>query len=333
MMSRQALIAPHVQAFFAEHLCQHKRVSSQTIASYRDTFRLLLTFVKETTGQEPSALHLQDLDAPVVLRFLDYLERQRGNAIRSRNARLAAIRSFARFLALRDPESLAITTRVLAIPSKRTDKKLIGYLTRPEVEALLAAPDRASWGGRRDYALLLTLYNSGARVSEMTTLQRKQVCFGPPTFLQLTGKGRKERTVPLWPQTRQVLQAWFEELGDRADPMAFPSARGRPLSREGVDYLLQKAVQKEAHVCPSLSMKRITPHVMRHTTALHLLQSGVDIAVIALWLGHESIETTHVYLEVDLAHKEQALQKLAAVEGDIARFRADDPLLAFLTSL
>lgn len=264
MMARQALIAPHVQAFFAEHLCQHKRVSSQTIASYRDTFRLLLTFVKATTGIEPSALHIQDLDAPVILRFLDYLERQRGNAIRSRNVRLAAIRSFARFLALRDPESLAITTRVLAIPSKRTDKKLIGYLTRPEVEALLAAPDRSSWGGRRDYALLLTLYNSGARVSEMTTLQRKQVCFGPLTFLQLTGKGRKERTVPLWPQTRQVLQAWFEELGDHADPMAFPSARGRPLSREGVDYLLQKAIQKAARVCPSLSMKRITPHVMRH---------------------------------------------------------------------
>ena len=224
-------------------------------------------------------------------------------------------------------------TRVLAIPVKRADKKLIGYLTREEVEALLAAPDRACWSGRRDHALLLTLYNSGARVSEVTTLQREHVCFGPHTFLQLKGKGRKERTVPLWPQTRQVLQAWFEELGDRADPMAFPSARGRPLSREGVDYLLQKAVQKAAHVCPSLSMKRITPHVMRHTTALHLLQSGVDIAVIALWLGHESIETTHVYLEVDLAHKEQALQKLSPVEGEAARFRADDPLLAFLSSL
>jgi len=261
MMSRQALIAPHVQAFFAEHLCHHKRVSSKTIASYRDTFRLLLTFVKEDTGKEPSALHIHDLDAPVILRFLDYLEHQRGNAIRSRNARLAAIRSFARFLALRDPESLAITTRVLAIPSKRTDKKLIEYLTRLEVEALLAAPDRSCWGGRRDYALLLTLYNSGARVSEVTTLQRDQVCFGPPTFLQLKGKGRKERTVPLWPQTSQVLQAWFEELGDWGDPIAFPSARGRPLSREGVDYLLQKAVQKAASGCPSLCMKRITPHV------------------------------------------------------------------------
>jgi site-specific recombinase XerD len=333
MRSRQALIAPHVQAFFAEHLCHHKRASSKTIASYRDTFRLLRTFVKEETGTEPSALHIHDLDAPVVLKFLDYLEHQRGNAIRSRNARLAAIRSFARFLALRDPESLAITTRVLAIPNKRTENKLIGYLTRPEVEGLLAAPDRSNWGGRRDYALLLTLYNSGARVSEVTTLQRDQVCFGPPTFLQLKGKGRKERTVPLWPHTSQVLHAWFDALGDWGDPIAFPSARGRPLSREGVDYLLQKAVQKAASGCPSLSLKSITPHVMRHATALHLLQAGVDIAVIALWLGHESLETTNVYLEIDLAHKEQALQKLASVEGEIVRFTADDPLLAFLTSL
>lgn len=333
MMFRQALIAPHVQAFFAEHLCQHKRVSSKTIASYRDTFRLLLTFVKESTGKEPSTLHIQDLDAPVVLRFLDYLEHQRGNTIRSRNTRLAAIRSFARFLALRDPESLGITTRVLAIPNKRTDKKLIAYLTRHEVEALLAAPDRSCWGGRRDYALLLTLYNSGARVSEVTTLRREQVRFGPSTYLQLKGKGRKERTVPLWPQTSRVLQAWFDELGDCEAPIAFPSARGRPLSREGVDYVLQKAVRKATSTCPSLRTKRITPHVMRHATALHLLQSGVDIAVIALWLGHESIETTNVYIEIDLAHKEQALQKLSPVTGEVTRFVADDPLLAFLTSL
>jgi integrase/recombinase XerD len=178
MMSHEALIAPHIQAFFAEHLCHHKRVSPQTMTSYRDTFRLLLNFVKEATGKAPSSLHVHDLDAPMVLQFLDYLEHHRGNAIRSRNMRLAAIRSFARFLALRAPESVAIATRVLAIPGKRADKKLIGALTRPEVEALLAAPDRSTWGGRRDYALLLTLYNSGARVSEVTTLQRAQICFG-----------------------------------------------------------------------------------------------------------------------------------------------------------
>jgi site-specific recombinase XerD len=247
--------------------------------------------------------------------------------------RLAAIRSFARFLALRAPESVAIATRVLAIPGKRADKKLIGSLTRPEVEALLAAPDRSTWGGRRDYALLLTLYNSGARVSEVTTLQREQICFGPPTFLHLKGKGRKERTVPLWPQTSRIVQAWFDELGDFGAPTAFPNARGGSLSREGVDYLLQRTVEKAATRCPSLRTKRITPHVLRHTTALHLLQSGVDIAVIALWLGHESLETTHVYIEVDLAHKEQALQKLAPMEGPLSRFTAEDPLLAFLTSL
>jgi site-specific recombinase XerD len=333
MTSRDALIAPHVQAFFAQHLCQHKRVSPQTMASYRDTFRLLLTFVKETTGKEPSALQVADLDAPLVLQFLDHLEHQRGNAVRSRNTRLAAIRSFVRFLALRAPESLEIVMRVLAIPVKRADKKLIGYLTREEVEALLAAPDRSHRSGRRDHALLLTLYNSGARVSEVTTLHREHVCFGPHTFLQLKGKGRKERTVPLWPHTSRVLQAWFTELADTDERTAFPNARGRPLSRDGVDYLLQRAVHKAAVVCPSLGAKKITPHVMRHTTALHLLQSGVDIATIALWLGHESIETTHVYLEVDLVHKEQALQKLTAVEGEISRFTADDPLLAFLTSL
>jgi integrase/recombinase XerD len=196
MTSRDALIAPHVQAFLAQHRCQHKRVSPQTTASYRDTFRLLLTFVKETTGQAPSTLHVADLDAPIVLNFLDYLEHQRGHAVRSRHMRLAAIRSFARFLAWRDPENFASVTRVLAIPVKRADKKLMGYLTWAEVEALLAAPERSCWSGRRDHALRLTLYNSGARVSDVTTWQRDHVCFGPHTFLQLKGKGRKERTVP-----------------------------------------------------------------------------------------------------------------------------------------
>ena len=333
MTAHSPSLAPHVQAFFTHHLCQHKQASPQTIASYRDTFRLFLTFVKDTTGREPAALQLSDLDAPLVLQFLDYLEQQRGNTVRSRNIRLAAIRTFMRFLALRAPESLAIATRVLAIPVKRTDKKLLEALTRAEVEALLAAPDRSGWIGRRDHALLLTLYNSGARVSAVTTLQRTQVCFGPPTFLQLTGKGRKERTVPLWAHTSRTLQAWFAELGEESGQIAFPHTRGRPLSRDGVAHLLQRATHKAITVCPSLRTKKMTPHVLRHTTALHLLQAGVDLAVIALWLGHESIETTHGYLEIDLAHKEQALHKLAPVEGPLARFTAPDPLLAFLTSL
>jgi len=326
-------IAPHVQAFFADYLCQQKRLSPQTIVSCRDTFRLWLVFLRDQTGVEPSALRLTDVDAPAVLSFLTYLEQQRGNSVRSRNIRLSAIRSFFRLVALRDPDSLGIVTRVLAIPMKRADRKLIGYLTRAEIQALLAAPERSQWGGRRDHALLLTLYNSGARVSEITTLRRAQVCFGPSTFLQLIGKGRKERTIPLWPETAQVLKAWFVELGGAAGLMAFPNARGKALSREGVDYLLKHAIQRAIPACPSLATKNITPHVIRHSTAMHLLQAGVDIATIALWLGHESIETTHMYLQADLAMKEKALEKLDPIEGRWKRFQADDPLLTFLTSL
>ena len=327
------LLAPHLQAFFADYLCQQRQLSPQTIISCRDTFRLLLTFLRDQTGVEPSALRIADVDAPVVLRFLNYLERDRGNSVRSRNIRLSAIRSFFRLVALREPDCIGVATRVLAIPTKREDKKLITYLTRTEMQALLATPDTSTWAGRRDYALLLTLYNSGARVSEVTSLKREQICFGASTFLQLTGKGRKERTVPLWADTAQALNAWFEELGDDAWPIAFPNARGKALSREGVDYLLKQAVRRAMPTCSSLASKNITPHVVRHATAMHLLQAGVDIATIALWLGHESIETTHVYLQADLAMQEKALEKLDPLEGKWQRFQADDPLLAFLNSL
>lgn len=333
MTSSRALLAPHVQAFFTVHLCHQKRVSPQTLASCRDTFRLLLTFIQDTKGIAPSALCVSDLDAPLILAFLDHLEDHRRNTVRSRNIRLSALRTFFRFVALRDPDSLAIVTRVLAIPHKREDKKLIGYLTRDEMEALLATPDRSRWVGRRDHALLLTMYNSGARVSELTALRRTQVCFGATTFLDLQGKGRKARTVPLWPHTSRVLQAWFREGSGSAEQIAFPNARGKPLSRHGVMYLLQRIAQSATVTCPSLHTKTVSPHIVRHTTAMHLLQAGVDIAVIALWLGHESIETTHVYLEADLATKERALQKLAPVEAPLARFTPDDPLLAFLSSL
>jgi len=274
MTSSHALIAPHVQAFFTVHLCHQKRVSPQTIASCRDTFRLLLTFVQETRGIEPSALCVPDLDAPLILAFLDYLEHHRGNAVRSRNIRLSALRTFFRFVALRDPESITIATRVLAIPRQREDKKLIGYLTRDEMEALLATPDRSHWVGRRDHALLLTMYNSGARVSELTALRRAQVCFGATTFLDLHGKGRKERTVPLWPQTSRVLQAWFREGHASAEQIAFPNARGKPLSRHGVMYLLQRIAQSATAICPSLRTKTVSPHVVRHNPA-HLLMLSV----------------------------------------------------------
>lgn len=333
MTKQHALIGPHLRAFFSEHLCHHKRLSPATIASCRDTFRLLLVYLRDTTGIEPSALGLQDLDAPVLLGFLDYLEQQRGNSVRSRNIRLSALRSFFRLVALRDPENVDIVTRVLAIPRKREDKKLIGYLTKDEMEALLAAPDRRRRAGRRDHALLLTMYNSGARVSEITALKRDQVRLDVSTFLHLKGKGRKERVIPLWPHTARVLRAWFDELGETRDPIAFPNARGKPLSRYGVQYLLQRAVKRATATCPSLASKSISPHTIRHGTAMALLQAGVDIATIALWLGHESIETTHIYLQSDLATKERALAKLDPATGSVPRFTADDPLLTFLTSL
>lgn len=328
------LLGPYLQTFFAEHLLVHKRASPLTIAGYRDTFRLLLRFMQARTGAAPAALPLAALDADAVLAFLDHLERERGCSPRSRNNRLAAIRSFFRLVALREPGSLGAVTRIMAIPTKRCDNKLVGYLTREEVKALLAAPDRTTWSGRRDHALLLMLYNSGARVSEVTTLKCEQVRLDPAgACLELHGKGRKERVVPLWAETARIARAWLRELGGFGDGVVFPSARGSPLSRDGVDYLLARAVARAASACPSLAAKPVSPHVLRHSTAMHLMQAGVDMAVIALWLGHESLETTHVYVEADLATKERALAKLAPAPGPLVRFCADDKLLAFLASL
>lgn len=321
-----------LHAFFAEHLIVHKRVSPQTIASYRDTFRLLLEFARNKIGKEPSALQITDLDAPMILTFLNHLEKERKNSPRSRNARLAAIRSFFRLVALREPSHVDIATRVLSIPLKRTDHRLVGYLTRPEIDAILAAPNRTRWQGRRDHALLLTLYNAGARVSEIKGVKWPQIRVGTTTSLHLEGKGRKERVVPLWKSTAKVLAAWRREA-DGATRIAFPNARGAELSRDGVDHILKRAVAAAAPACPSLLAKRISPHVIRHTTAMHLLQSGVDMATIALWLGHESLETTHCYVEADLALKEQALEKLAPAGLKPGRYKPNDAVLAFLASL
>ena len=298
----QTPLGPLLQSFFVEHLCSHKRVSPRTVESYRDTFRLLLQHLQAKTGKKPSALSIGDLDAPVILSFLENLEQQRHNQAQSRNVRLTAIRSFFRLVTLRDPASISIATRVLAIPLKRTDQRLVGYLTRAEVDAILAANNLSEWSGRRDHVLLLTLYNTGARVSEIISLLQPQFSFGTKSFVQFNGKGRKERSVPLWPTTAKALKEWFSESGDRSPAVAFPNARGSSLTRDGVDYILQR-------------------------------QSGVDIAVIALWLGHENIQTTHGYIEADLSIKEQALQKVAAAGQAAARFKPDDALLAFLASL
>ena len=329
-------LGPLIQYFFTQHLTAHKQVSLQTIGSYRDTFRLLLNHLNARLGKSPACMEVADLDAPAILEFLDHLEQQRGNQPRSRNARLTAIRSFFRVVALRDPASLAITTRVLAIPLKRTERRLVGYLTPHEMDAILAGPDTATWLGRRDHVLLLTMYNTGARASEIIQLRGEQIRLdASTTYVQLHGKGRKERTVPLWPKTGQTLKQWMAEQGkeNKRAPVLFPTVHGRAMSSEALDYLLQSAVRKAAGRCTSLKEKRVTPHMIRHSTAIGLLQGGVDIAVIALWLGHESIETPHGDLEADLKTKEAALGKIAAPSAGFKRYRPADELLAFLAAV
>jgi len=327
-------LGPLVEYFFAQHLAAHKRASPKTVISYRDTFRLLLRFLQQKTGRAPTALSVADLDAPNILAFLDHLEKQRNNQICSRNVRLTAIRSFVHIIALRDPESLGIVTRVLAIPLKKTEKRLVGFMTVEEMDAILAAPDQSKWAGRRDYTLLLTMYNSGARLSEMTDLRRSQVKLeGTQSYVHILGKGRKERTVPLWPDTRQALRDWLEECGGAADDVVFPSERNTPLSSDGLNYILQRVVTKATRQCSSLKSKRVTPHKIRHGTAMAMLQSGVPIEVISLYLGHEHLETTRIYVEADLAMKEAALKKITPTLAPPQRFRADDALLTFLDSL
>jgi len=294
---------------------------------------LLFTFLQKQTGKTPSVLEFSDLDAPSILAFLEHLESERSNHARSRNARLCAIRSFFKFVSVREPEHLIVVNRVLAIPNKRTSRPLITFLTRSEMDAILTTTDRQTWLGSRDHALLLTMYNTGARSSELTQLRCGQVTFGTPSLVHLHGKGRKDRVVPLWPQTAKVLRKWFEVLQADEKALAFPSVRRTALSADALDDLLKRAVEKALPACPDMANKRVTPHVLRHTTAMHLLQSGVDIAVIALWLGHESIETTHGYVEADLELKQRALDKLIPASGKVSRFKADDSLLEFLARI
>jgi site-specific recombinase XerD len=332
-MTSSTLIGPLLQFFFTDYLIKQRRVSLQTVASYRDTFRLLLQFIKRETGIEPATLRIAQLDANAILRFLDTLEKDRGNSVVSRNLRLTAIRSFYRMVALHDPASTGVASQILAIPLKRANMRLREFLTREEMDAILDSIDRNQWRGRRDYALLLTLYNSGARVSEISTLRQGQITFAGKSYVQLHGKGRKERVVPLWPRTARILKEWFRELGQHEQAVAFPGIRGQPLSRFAIHLLLHKIVERARSRCPALAKKHVSSHVLRHSTAMALLQAGVDIAVIALWLGHESIETTNKYLHADLSIKEKALAKLQPMGGKFRKFHADDALLAFLASL
>jgi site-specific recombinase XerD len=303
------------------------------VESYRDTFRLLFGFLEQRTGRPASALQLADLDAPLVLDFLEHLENDRGNTARTRNARLAAIHSFMRYAALRDPASLPITARVLAIPAKRFDRPVLGYLTREQVAAILAAPNRATWSGHRDTVLFTTAYNTGARVSELTALRVRDVLLDRQTAVHLHGKGRKQRVIPLWKTTAAQLRGWLGQISSAPGSPVFPNRAGTPMTRSGIRDRLDRAVTAAEQHCPSLRGQHITPHTLRHSTAMHLLQSGTDLAVIALWLGHESPATTHQYLEADLAAKEAVLRRLTDPSPAPARFQPGDQLLAFLENL
>ncbi len=322
-----------LQRFFTERLMQQRRASPHTIGSYRDAFRLLLRFAQTRLGKPPMQLAFEQIDAPLIAAFLDELENGRGIAARSRNLRLTAIRSFFRFAAFEAPAHAEQIQRVLAIPSQRFTRAQVGFLTRMEVDALLAAPDRHTWSGRRDHALLLVAVQAGLRLSELTGMRRDAVFLGPGAHVRVLGKGRKERATPLTRQTAAVLKAWLQEIPATPEASVFPNARGTRLSADGVQYLLAKHVAAAAQNCPSLAHKRVTPHVLRHTTAMELLQAGVDRAVIALWLGHESVETTQIYLDANLAIKEQALARTTPPDVTPGRYQPDDPLLAFLKQL
>lgn len=326
-------LAPTLQAFFTDRLVRQRQASPQTIAAYRDTLRLLVAFAAERTGTAPSVLDLGALDAPLVGAFLDHLEQVRGNGVRTRNARLAAIRSFFRYAALRHPEHAESIGRVLAIPPKRSARNLVTYLSEPEVAALLAAADRTTWTGRRDHALLLLAVQTGLRVSELIGLGCGDVHLGTGAHVGCRGKGRKERITPLTRTTVSVLRVWLaERAGSPSDPL-FPTATGTPLSRDAIEHRLAKYAAAAGAACPSLRTKQISPHVLRHTAAMRLLAAGVDTSVIALWLGHERMDTTQIYLHADLAIKERAIARTAPPDAKPGRYRPTDALLAFLDGL
>jgi len=327
-------LAPTLEAFFTERLIGQRNASPNTVAAYRDTWRLVLRFARARTGKEPSRLDLGDLDAPLIGAFLDHLEQERHNTARTRNARLSAIRSFFHYAALRHPEHAALIARVLAIPAKRCERAEVSYLTRPELDALLAAPDQGTWTGRRDHALLDVAAQTGLRVSELTGLRNCDVELGTGAHIRCTGKGRKQRCTPLARSTVAVLRAWMHERrGEPGDPL-FPARRGTPLSRGAVARLVTRHTVTARHRCPSLITKHPTPHVLRHSCAMELLRSGVDCAVIALWMGHEQVETTsRIYLHADMSIKERALARTAPLHTRPGRYQASDQLLAFLDSL
>jgi site-specific recombinase XerD len=326
-------LAPVLQGFFTDRLARQKKASPNTVAAYRDTCRLLLAFAQDKTGKPPSRLSLADLDAALVGAFLQHLEDDRGNGSATRNARLAAIHSLFKYAAPRAPEHAAVISQVLAIPPRRRERAIVSYLTPEEADALVAAPGRTTWHGRRDHALLLLAIQTGLRVSEITGLARQDVHLGTGPHVRCHGKGRKDRATPLTAQTVKVLRTWLAELGPAPGSPLFPTQSGRRMSRDAVEKLVARHVTAAADSCQSVKEKNVTPHTLRHTAAMTLLKAGVDTSVIALWLGHEGPETTQVYLHADMSIKEQALTRVQQPGTSPGRYRPPDTLLAFLDNL
>jgi len=326
-------LAPVLQEFFTRRLVSQRDASPATIAAYRDTFRLLLSFAATRTGKAPSALGLADIDAPAITAFLEHLQTARGNSVRTRNARLAAIHSLFAYAALRHPEHGALIQRVLAIPGKRRDRTAVTYLTTGEADAMLAACDQATRTGRRDHAMLALAVQAGLRVSELTSLTCADIRLQTGPHVHCTGKGRKERDTPLLPATVRILRAWLaERRGQPCDPL-FPGPSGRRLSRDAVERRIKLYHGRAAAGCPSLAAKHVTVHTLRHSAAMRLLLAGVDITVIALWLGHESITSTQEYLHANMQQKQQAIEKTAPPGSRQQRYKPSDPLLEFLENL
>jgi site-specific recombinase XerD len=326
-------LAPTLEAFFTDRLIRQRNASAHTVAAYRDTLRLLLGYASAQTRLTPSALDLSVLDAPLIAGFLDHLEQERGNSIRTRNSRLAAIHSLFRFAAMAHPEHAASIARVLAIPPKRFDRALITYLKETEINALLAACDQTTRIGRRDHALLLLAVQTGLRISEITGLTRADVHLGTGAHVACHGKGRKDRITPLTSGTIAVLRGWInEQHGDPNNPL-FATLRGAKLSRDAIEHRIAHYASTAAAACPSLHGKTITAHVLRHSCAMRLLHAGVDTSVIALWLGHESVDTTQIYLHADLELKEKALARTKPPTGRAGRYQPTDSLIAWLEGL
>jgi len=332
-MNNPVSLAALLEHFFTQRLMQQRQASPHTISSYRDTFCQFLKFAEQRLHKAPSQLNFQEIDAPLIVSFLDHLEKQQGISTRSRNLRLTALRSFFRFAAFEEPTHSAQIQRVLAIPSKRFTRTLVPFLTRSEVDALLAAPNQHTWFGRRDHTFILLAVQTGLRLSEITGLKRQDIILGTGGHVRVIGKGRKERCTPIARSTLAVLKDWLREPQRGDGQVLFPNAQGKPLSVHGLQYLLNKHRVTASSLCPSLQLKRVTVHRLRHTMAMDLLQAGVDRSVIALWLGHERLETTQIYLEATLAMKEKALAKSSPPHGTRGRYKPGDRLLAFLNNM